>query len=348
MTGDGEQDRLTPAGTGAAEFDGRALRRATQTYEGGDLGRSVWQLVNSFGPFVALCAAMYLSLDRSYWLTLAIGVVAAGFMVRIFIIQHDCGHDSFFRSRRANTIVGTLCSLVTFTPYANWRRQHAGHHGHWNNLDKRDSGADIYSSCLTVEEYQGLSRWRRIAHRIVQHPVVALVIVPPLVFLLVYRVPFDTPKSWRKERFVVYATNMALLGAFLLLGWGLGFRNVLLVQLPIVAIAATIGVWLFSVQHRFERSWWAEQDEWDVVTASLQGSSYLKLPRLLQWFTGNIGFHHVHHLNPRIPNYRLQECHEALPELQDATTLTLSNGLRAWLFGLWDRDRNRMVRFTAL
>lgn len=283
----------------------------------------------------------------SYALTLALAVPAAGFVVRIFIIQHDCGHGAFFRSRRANTIVGTLCSMVTLAPYASWRRQHAGHHANWNNLDRRLSGLDIYSSCLTTAEYRSLNVWRRMAYRASRHPLVSLVILPPLVFLLLYRVPFDTPKAWTKERRAVHLTNLALLGLVLALGLTLGFRPVLMVQLPICVIAAVFGVFLFSLQHRFEHTLWARQEEWDFVAASLQGSSYLKLPKLLQWFTGNIGFHHVHHLNPRIPNYWLQACHDANPALQRAPVLTLRSGLGSVRYALWDEQQGGMVPFRA-
>lgn len=308
--------------------------------------KSLGQIANSFLPLIALCALMYATLDLGYWLTLALSVPAAGFVVRIFIIQHDCGHGAFFRSRRANDIVGTLCSLVTVTPYENWRRQHAGHHANWNNLDRRSSGADIYSSCMTTAEYRALGPVRRLLYRAVRNPLVSLVLLPPLVFLLLYRVPFDTPRAWRKERLVVHATNLAIAAVFLGLGVALGFTNVLLVQLPITIMASIVGVWLFSVQHRFEGTMWTRRPDWTHRSASLDGSSYLHLPRLLQWFTGNIGFHHVHHLNSRIPNYRLEECHVSDPALAPGTRLTLWTGLKSWRFGLWDEERCKMVRFA--
>jgi acyl-lipid omega-6 desaturase (Delta-12 desaturase) len=291
---------------------------------------------------------MYASLGLSYGITLALAVPAAGFVVRIFIIQHDCGHGAFFRSRRANAIIGTLCSLVTLAPYAHWRRQHARHHANWNNLDRRLSGLDIYSSCLTTDEYRNLDAWRRAAYRVSRHPLVSLVTLPPLVFLLLYRVPFDTPRRWKTERGAVHLTNLALLGLVLALGFTLGFRQVLMVQLPICVMAAIFGVFLFSLQHRFEHTLWARREDWNFVAASVQGSSYLKLPRSLQWITGNIGFHHVHHLNPRIPNYRLQACHDANPVLQTAPVLTLWSGLRSVRYALWDEHQGRMVPFGPL
>src|SRR5216683_8378931 len=226
--------------------------------------------------------------------------------------QHDCGHGSFFRSRWANELIGSLCSLMTLTPYAFWRRQHARHHGSWNNLDRRAaSGLDIYSSCLTVAEYRALGRWRRRLVRLANHPIVANLLLPPLVFVILYRVPFDAAKGWRHERLGVYLTNLALADFIGGLGLAVGYGRVAAVQLPIMVIASIVGVWLFSIQHRFEHAQWMPDASWSFAVASLGGTSYLRLPRLLQWFTGNIGFHHVHHVDPRIPNYRLEECHNA-------------------------------------
>jgi omega-6 fatty acid desaturase (delta-12 desaturase) len=281
------------------------------------------------------------------WVTLALSVVTAGFIVRIFIIQHDCGHGSFLRSRRANDAVGMLCSLFTLTPYRMWMRQHAGHHAHWNNLDHRMSGIDIYSTCLTVNEYHALPRWRRGLWRTMLHPVVSLLLLPPLVFFVIFRLPFDAPPTWTHERWAVHGTNLALPLLFVALGLLLGFRSLLLVQLPTSIIASIVGVWLFSVQHRFEQSQWARQDAWTPAAASLQGSSYLQLPRILRWFTGNIGFHHIHHLDPRIPSYRLEACHRAHPAFAQATMLTLRRGaLLSSRYCLWDERSKMMVKIA--
>jgi omega-6 fatty acid desaturase (delta-12 desaturase) len=324
-----------------------ALRHRSRAYEGAVLRRSLWQMANSFLPFMALCGLMYWTLPVSVGLTVALAPVAAGFGIRIFIIQHDCGHGSFFRSRAANSAVGMLCSLFTFTPYFMWRRQHAGHHSNWNNLDQRTSGVDIYAGCLTVAEYRDLSGPRRLLYRMSQHPVISLLLLPPLVFLVLYRVPFDAPSSWRRERWAVYLTNLALLALILTMGFTLGFRALLLVQGPTIVIMAIVGVWLFSVQHRFENTLWARQQAWHPVDASIEGSSYLELPALFQWLTGNIGFHHVHHLNPRIPNYRLQACHEAIPLFQTAFTMKPWQSMKNWRAALWDERTARMVPFEA-
>jgi len=336
----------SPTVAGAAVPEWAALRATTARYRTPGVWQSAGQIANSFLPCIALFVLMYASLSQPYWVTLALSVVTAAFIVRIFIIQHDCGHGSFFLSRRANEVVGTLCSLFTLTPYAMWRRQHNGHHAHWNDLDNRNSGTDIYSTCLTVEEFRALPHWRRAGWRFMLHPVVSLLLLPPLVFLVLFRLPFDAPRAWTYERWSVYGTNIAIVAAFATLCVTLGARDVLLVHLPTSIIASVAGVWLFSVQHRFEDSLWARRDEWTPVTASLQGSSHLPLPRILQWFSGNIGFHHIHHLDPKVPNYRLEACHGANPAFATVTTLTLRQALRSSRYCLWDEQRRRLVPIT--
>jgi len=312
------------------------------------LARSVGQLVTSFGGFFGVCAAMYGAVLLSVWVALPLSVVAAGFLVRIFIIQHDCGHGSFFRSRRLNDAVGRLCSLVTLTPYALWRRQHAAHHGSWNNLDRRAAtGVDIYSSCLTVAEYRRLGYWRRRLYRLMRHPLISNILAPPMIFMLLYRVPFDTAKGWWRERRAVFLTDAVLVVLIAGAGRLLGYDRVAAVQLPIMIVASIAGVWLFSIQHRFEHTLWSSGAAWNFSAAALRGSSHLDLPPILRWFTGNIGFHHVHHLNPRIPNYRLRECHDGAAILRTAPRLTLGTALGTLRYALWDDDLGRMVGFAA-
>ena len=312
------------------------------------VARSLAQLATSFGGFFAICAAMYLCLPVSRWLMLPLWVLAAGFLVRIFIIQHDCGHGAFFKSRRVNDLIGSLCSLMTLTPYTFWRRQHARHHGSWNNLDRRAaSGLDIYSSCMTVAEYRALPRRRQWVVRLSRHPIVANLLLPPVLFFVLYRTPFDAARNWRSERHAVYLTNIALAVFFGLLGLLLGYGRVAIVQLPSMALASIVGVWLFSIQHRFEQALWAPDKDWSFAAAALRGTSYLELPAVLQWFTGNIGFHHVHHVNPRIPNYRLEDCHNADVAFQTAPTLTLRTALRALRYTLWDGGSGRLVPFRS-
>ena len=325
------------------------LKAAATAFQTPTLSASLWQIVNSFVPLVALVVAMFYSLAIEAWwgygVTLALAVLAGGFVVRIFIIQHDCGHGSFFRAPWANELTGLLCGVVTFTPFANWRRQHAGHHAHWNNLDHRASGADIYSTCMTVEEYAAMTPSERWRYRLIRHPLIYLLMLPPLVFLVIYRLPFDTPKAWRRERLSVHLNNAMILAAFVTLGLTAGFANAALVYVPIVASAAIVGVFLFSIQHRFEDTHWTRGGDWNAVDASMKGSSFFRLPRLLQWFTGNIGYHHVHHLNARIPNYRLQACHEATPAMHAAPVLTLRKAFGNARAALWDESGHRMISF---
>ena len=322
-----------------------ALRAAVEPFERPSRVRAAWQVCSSAGLYAATIALMYWSLHVSYWLTLALAFPAGGFLVRTFIVQHDCGHGSFLGSKRANDILGSICGVLTLAPYGNWRRQHAQHHANWNNLDRREHGADIYSACLTVEEYRSRSPFRRLIYRLPRHPLLAHLAFPPLVFLLLYRVPFDTPREWTAERRSVWATNAAIATCILLMGKMLGFGAVALVQLPIVVITTIAGVWLFSVQHRFETARWLRAGEWTFHLAALTGSSYLKLPRSLQWITGNIGFHHIHHLAPRIPNYRLEDCYRGAAILRHGAPLSLRSALRASTLTLWDETAERLVRF---
>jgi omega-6 fatty acid desaturase (delta-12 desaturase) len=342
-------DPLTSHNGSRAEVDPgmRTLRAATAACQAPQPARSLWQIATTVGPFFGLWAAMYALLPVSYALSLLLALPAAAFVVRLFIIQHDCGHGSYFRSRAVNDWIGRVCSLVTFTPYANWRRQHNGHHAHWNNLDHRQSGADIYSSCLTVAEYRALRPGRRFLHRLLCHPLVAFVVVPPLAFIVLYRFPFDTPRDWISERWSVHLTNMSLVVLVVGLGVTLGFGQVLLVQAPISIAASIIGVWLFSIQHKFEGVRWFRGQDWAFAAAALRGSSYLRLPGWLQWLTGNIGLHHVHHFNPRIPNYRLEECRRKHPLFGTATTLTMVDAVRTSGKWLWDEAAGRMVGFGA-
>lgn len=321
------------------------LDRRVARFEAPALGTSLGQIVTSIGGYLAVCAAMYATAGISYGFVLALAPVAAGFLVRTFIIQHDCGHGASFRSWRWNQALGIACSLLTLAPYLSWRRQHAGHHRVWNNLDSRDSGVDIYSYCLTVDEYRALPRWRRRWYRVTRNAVVANLILPPLVFLVLYRLPFDMPARWRRERRGVHLTNLALVALYGTLGLVAGFDRLVLVQLPVTVLASIVGVWLFTVQHRSDRAVWARDGEWNRQTASVDGTTYLRLPRLLQWFTGNIGLHHIHHLNSTIPNYRLQQAHDALRDSCTIPAMPFHKAFRAMFCVLWDERRRRMVTF---
>lgn len=320
------------------------LREAAATFARPNWQSGALQLMTSFGPFLAACIAAYLVYPISPLLSGALAVPAGVLLVRVFIVQHDCGHSSFFASRRANALTGRLCSLITLTPFANWGRQHGQHHASWNNLD-RTGGSDIYSACLTVREYRALSRRRRLLYRLPRHPLVANILLPPLVFLLLYRVPFDTPRAWVRERWSVHLTNLALAAMFALLVTLVGWRQVLTVHLPMMTVSSILGVWLFSLQHRFDTARWTTKEEWNFVQAALAGASWFGLPRVLHWLTGNIGFHHVHHLNPRVPNYRLSAAHDAVQALHPVQPLSLRRGLAAPWLTLWDEAGGRLVRF---
>jgi omega-6 fatty acid desaturase (delta-12 desaturase) len=324
----------------------KLLLSELRAYQTPTPGKAAWQTVTTFSLYFALIVAMYAALQLSVWLTLALALPASGLIVRIFMLQHDCGHNSLFPSRRLNGVVGALCSLVTLTPFAYWRRLHARHHGSWNNLDRRGIPADFFSDCLTLAEYRALRPAQKRLYRVTHHPVVVHLLLPPVIFILLYRLPFDTPAICRRERLSVALLNLSLMAVFAGLAVSFGFMNVLLVQLPALALAAMAGIWLFSVQHRFEDAQWARTENWKFDQASLHGTSYLKLPRVLQWFSGNIGLHHVHHLRPGIPNYRLQACHDGCSKVTSVTTvLTLRDALKAPSYALWDEDLGRMIPF---
>jgi omega-6 fatty acid desaturase (delta-12 desaturase) len=326
----------------------RDLARSLRPFEAKSARIAVGQLAASFALYLGSIALLYTGVLHGYWLVLLLAPLAAGSVVRIFALQHDCGHGSLFATRGANDWAGRLCSLVTYTPYRNWRRQHAGHHANWNNLDRRESGVDIYSHCLTVAEYRALSRWGRLAYRLRRHPLLLFGLLPPLVFTVLYRVPFDTPPDWQRERRSVWLTN-----AVLLVVWGaqaLLFDPwiVLAVQGPVIALAAMFGTWLFFVQHQFEDTAWMRGPAWSFTAASLRGSSHLHLPGILRWFTGNIGLHPLHHLNPRIPNYRLRAAEAGSTVLAQSPRLGIATALRASTMALWHEEAGHMVRFRDL
>ena len=279
----------------------------------------------------------------SYWLMLPIAILAAGFLVRIFIIFHDCGHASFFKSKRANNATGALAGLLLLTPYRHWRGQHALHHGTAGDLDRRGSG-DIWT--LTVQEYLHSTRWRRFSYRFARNPIVLFVVAPLYVFVVHHR--FAASTASMRERRSVHRTNWALLGIALVMSATIGLKAFLLIQLTASGVAGALGLWLFYVQHQFEGAFWARSADWNYTAAALQGSSFYKLPRVLQWFSGNIGFHHIHHLNPRIPNYRLQRCHEAVPFFKSIKPVTLRASLEFLTFRLWDEQRKAFVGFRNL
>lgn len=312
-------------------------------YQEPALRRSLWQVINTLVPYAALWYLMSLSLGVSYWLTGALALLAAGFAVRIFIIFHDCGHGSFFKSRKANDIVGFVTGVLSFTPYFHWRWEHALHHATSGDLDRRGAG-DMWT--LTVEEYRKASRWQRLAYRLARNPLILFVLAP--VFLFGVKQRFASSKAPRRERHSVYWTNLAVLAMVTGLSCLFGLKTYILLQVGVFSVAGCAGVWLFYVQHQFEGVYWERRPEWDYCTAALQGSSFYKLPRVLQWFSGNIGFHHIHHLSPRIPNYNLERCHRAEPLFQTVKPVTLFASFKALTFRLWDEQRRKLVGFRAV
>jgi acyl-lipid omega-6 desaturase (Delta-12 desaturase) len=312
-------------------------------YQQPDLRKSLWQVLNSFGGLLLLVVLMYFSLAIGYWLTLLLAIPAAGFLVRVFIIQHDCGHASFFKSRRANDFIGTLSSLVTLVPYRFWRKTHAIHHAHHAELEERGIG-DIWT--MTVDEYFQAPRWKRFVYQAFRNPAFLFIVAPFVNFVIISRFPVGSGGKVRADEVVsVWWTNLALAGVLAIFGLWLGFGKALMIGLPIIVIGGSVGTWLFYVQHQFERTYWEHTPEWDYTLAAMHGSSYYKLPRILQWFTGNIGFHHIHHLSPRIPNYNLQKCHEENPIMQRVVQLTLLSSFKTMLLTLWDEKERRLVTF---
>jgi acyl-lipid omega-6 desaturase (Delta-12 desaturase) len=306
-----------------------------------NLGRSVFALATSVVPFIGLWALMYFSLQVSYLLTLALAVPTAGFLVRTFILFHDCAHGSFLRSRRANGWVGAVLALMVFTPFAQWRHDHAGHHATGSDLDRRGVG-DVPT--LTVAEYDEKSWWGRLGYRLFRNPLVMFGVGPIYAMLLVPR--WISRSARPRIQRSVWGTNLALALVIGGLCWLIGWRDFVLVEAPLVPLAGGVGIWLFYVQHQFDDTWWRRTSDWSYTDAALRGSSYLRLPKILQFFTGNIGLHHVHHLSPKVPNYNLQRAHDETPIFHNVPKVSLWDGIRATRLKLWDEDKARLVTWA--
>lgn len=323
-----------------ADWDWKAI---VLKYQQPSLGRAVWQLVNTLGPLTLLWVLMYFAVQKSWWLAIPLAALAGAFLVRVFIIFHDCGHGSFFKSSKANDIWGFITGMLTFTPYFHWRWEHSVHHATSGHLDKRGVG-DVRT--MTVEEYLKASRWQRFSYRLVRNPFVLFVLAPLGLFLVKQR--FTNAKANDRERYSVYWMNFAIFCMAAILSYFFGIGTYLLLQLVVLIVAGTSGVWLFYVQHQFEGVYWERAEKWDYTAAALQGSSFYKLPRVLQWFSGNIGYHHLHHLSPRIPNYNLERCHKSDPVFQSVKPVTLLGSLKSLTFRLWDEQRRQLVGFGYL
>lgn len=311
-------------------------------YRDANDGKAVWQLAHTVIPYLCLWWLMAWTVQRGYpyALTLALAAVAAAFLVRVFILFHDCVHGSFFRGKGANTFFGYLLGVMVFTPFEDWRFSHLRHHATYADLDARGFG-DIWT--MTLAEYEAAPKAERLCYWLYRSPLVLIGLGALFNFLLRFRLPART--STRKEFMSVVFTNLLLAGVALLAAWFMGWRTYLLIQLPVIWIAGAAGVWLFYVQHQFEGVYWARKRDWDALRAAMEGSSCYQLPGMLRWFSGNIGYHHVHHLGARIPNYRLKDCYDAVPALRAKPPLTLWRSLSAIRLKVWDEERKKLVRF---
>jgi omega-6 fatty acid desaturase (delta-12 desaturase) len=307
------------------------------------MARGIWQIVNTLVPYVALWVMMYYAMNISYWLLLPLIVLAGGFLVRVFIIFHDCGHSSFFKSQKANHILGSILGVLEFTPYFQWRWEHAIHHSTSGNLDRRGIG-DVW--IMTVKEYLESSKWKRVAYRFIRNPIILFGFGPLGLFFIKHR--FSTAQSPPRERKSVFWTNIGVLAMTIGMSYIFGFTTYLILQASVMLVAGSLGIWLFYVQHQFEGVYWERSEKWDYLTAALEGSSFYKLPKILQWFSGNIGFHHIHHLGPRIPNYNLEKCHKSEELFQEVPQVTLWESLKAVNYRLYDEENQRFVGFGYL
>jgi len=329
-----------------AEPTTRAYGKIMAPYARPSLWRSWWQILNTIPTLCALWYLAWLSLDISYALTLALTVLCVGFYVRITIFQHDCGHYAFFRSRWANHALGHVCTLFNLTPLAFWLNHHAEHHTKINNLDRGPRG--VFAECLTVREYYTLPWHKRLAYRIMRDPLVFFPFVTPLMLAIGTRFPLGLDKSKKADRWNVYLADVGLIGLYAALGTCFGWLEVAMVQLPILVFGSATGLWLDYLGHKFHASVWVREDEWRLTRVALNGCGYFKLPKVLQWFSGNIGIHHIHHLNPKIPNYNLQRCHDENPVFHGAKTFGLWDGIRSASLVIWDEDRGRLITFGEL
>ena len=305
------------------------------------LGRSLLEIATSIVPYLIGSGLIYRTLGVSLALTVALMLLTAGFLVRTFVVFHDCAHGSFFSSKRANRYVGRFTGLLVLSPYLRWRHDHAIHHATSGDLERRGVG-DVIT--LTVSEYRGRRRRGRLAYRMIRNPLVMFGLGPVIAMVVGPRIATRAQRP--RMRRSVLATDLVLVTVIGGLCWLIGWRDFLLVWAPSALLAGSVGIWLFYVQHQFEDAYWQSADGWDYSDAALRGSSYLKLPRVLQFFTGNIGLHHVHHLNARIPNYNLQRAHDENRVFDQVPTLTLWDALRTVRLKLWDEDRRKLVTFA--
>lgn len=321
----------------------RQLHKDVAPFTGSNKQKSIIQLCNTILPFFILWFLAYQSLSISIFITIPLAVIAAGFIVRTFIIFHDCTHGSFFKSKKANKFFGTLTGIITLFPYEKWKREHLIHHASSSNLDKRGIG-DIW--VMTVDEYISATKWQRFVYRVYRNPVVLFGLGPIYLVLIASR--FNRKDAKLNERLNTHFISLAVVAIYTGMIFLIGWQAFLIIQGTITFVAASLGIWLFYIQHTFEDSYFEEESEWDYVKAAIEGSSFYKLPRFLQWITGNIGYHHVHHLSPRVPNYNLEEAHNATPPLHNTTTITITTSLASLKYRLYDEDNHQFIGFKPV
>ena len=331
----------TPTASRAEAAD---LAKTVHPFTRPDSKKAIWQIINTLVPFFALWVLMVVMVKQGYpyWSVLAVSAVAAAFQVRIFILFHDCCHGSFFGTPRANRILGYVTGILTFTPFEQWRRSHAMHHDTVGDLDRRGVG-DIWT--LTAEEFEAAPRWKQLVYRLIRNPFFILTLGTPIVFLISQRYFHGLDR--KRERWSVVITNIALAVIITIAAMTIGIEAYLMIQIPITLVAGAAGLWLFYVQHQFEGTYWARHENWDPMKAALEGSSFYELPRVLRWFTGNIGFHHVHHVQQRIPNYNLERCYYDVPVLQNVKPLTFLASLRCARLHIWDERSQRLTGYRG-
>lgn len=312
-------------------------------YNKPELASSIWQLINSLGAYLLLWVIMSYTIQISFWITLPLIILAAGFLIRVFIIFHDCGHGSFFPSKKWNVAIGKLCGILAFTPYHRWTDSHRAHHQTVGNLDERGFG-DVWT--LTVEEYKALSPRKRLFYRIFRHPIFLVGFGGPAMFVFTNR--FTTKTMTGKQKRNIYFTNLMLLTFAVSMSLLIGWKEFLLIQMPLIYIAATAGVYLFYLQHQYEDVYWCRADNWDYKEMAIHGSSFFKLPAVLRWFTGNIGYHHVHHLGPTIPNYNLVKAHNENQLFKEVKPITLWRSFSSLKLRLWDEKNEQIVSFREM
>lgn len=318
----------------------KSLLKLITPYKNPSLNRSIWQIINTLLPYVLLWIVLSYAIEQSFWLVLPLSILAAGFLVRLFIIFHDCGHGAFFESKTVSDIFGVIFGILTFTPYHRWHHAHLIHHRTAGNLDKRGIG-DIWT--MTVEEFKQSSPRQKLYYKIYRNPFILLGIGAPLIFLIVNR--FTSKDFTKRDRISVYITNLGIVAIAFGMSYLIGFTNYLIIQFLIVYMASAAGVFLFYVQHQFPDVHWYRDESWDYSTVAIQGASYLKLPKVLQWFSGNIGFHHIHHLSSKIPNYNLEKCLNENEPFQKVKAVTLKSAILSLKLRLWDENQQQLVTY---